>query len=198
MALLVGFTHPVSQAQRAFRLILKALSEPGYPVALEDCPRWEAVSPAAAGVLLTLADGDTPVYLAPPLSSDSVQATLRFHTGAPLTPALGKAAFALFDERLTAADLQALPCGDETSPESGATVLVQVASLDKGEPLRLRGPGIKERRDIAPTLPAALQDYLLTPSRRFPLGLDFLILCENRLLAIPRTTHVEAHSCMSQ
>ncbi len=191
MTLLTGFIHPVDQAQRSFRLILKALSEPGYRITLEDCPRWDAVAPAAAGVLLTLADGETPLYITPALCSDSVQATLRFHTGAPLVPALTVAGFALFDRQLTGADLQALPCGDEVSPESGATVLVQLTGLDGGMPLSLRGPGIKDRRDIAPVLPAALTEYLLTPPRRFPLGLDFLLLCENQLLAIPRTTQVE-------
>ncbi|QWA12926.1 phosphonate C-P lyase system protein PhnH [Sodalis ligni] len=191
MTLLAGFTHPVFQAQRSFRLLLKALSEPGHRITLDDCPRWDAVVPAAAGVLLTLADGETPLYITPSLCSDSVQATLRFHTGAPLVQALTGTGFALFDDRITGPDLRALPCGDETSPESGATVLVQVASLDEGTPLRLRGPGIKERRDIAPALPAAVKDYLLTPSRRFPLGLDFILLCDDQLLAIPRTTHVE-------
>ena len=191
MTLLAGFTHPVDQAQRSFRLILKALSEPGHRITLDDCPRWDALAPAAAGVLLTLADGETPLYITPSLCSDSVQATLRFHTGAPLVRALTGAGFALFDDRLTGADLQALPFGDEVSPESGATVLVQITRLDQGKPLRLRGPGIKDRRDIAPVLPAAMTEYLLTPSRRFPLGLDFLLLCENQLLAIPRTTHVE-------
>jgi alpha-D-ribose 1-methylphosphonate 5-triphosphate synthase subunit PhnH len=191
MTLFNGFSQPVAQAQQTFRLILKALSEPGFLVTLADCPQWAALSPAATGVLLTLADGETPLYLTPTLHSESVQASLRFHTGAPLVQQLSTAHFAVFDHQLTDADLNTLPCGEEVSPESGATVLVQIASLAQGASLRLRGPGIKTQRDIAPLLPAPVKTYLLNRPRHFPLGLDFILACGNQLLAIPRTTHVE-------
>lgn len=191
MTLFNGFNRPVDQAQQAFRLILKALSEPGSLVTLANCPQWEALSPAATGVLLTLADGETPLYLTPALHNENLHASLRFHTGAPLVQRHAAAHFAVFDHQLTDADLAALPCGDEVSPETGATVLVQIAGLAQGDPLRLRGPGIKNHRDIAPRLPGAIKDYLLHRPQRFPLGLDFILACQNQLLAIPRTTHVE-------
>ncbi len=44
---------------------------------------------------------------------------------------------------------------------------------------------------VAPQLPPALLDYLVNHPQRFPLGLDLILTCGERLLAIPRTTHVE-------
>lgn len=191
MALLSGFTQPVDQSQQVFRLVLKALSEPGHLAALPASLRWESLDPATVAVLLTLADGETPVYIAPALRNDSVATTLRFHTGAPLADTPDNAGFALFDRQLVETELQALPCGDDISPETGVTVLVQIDSLSDGEPLRLRGPGIRQWRDISPSLPPAVREYLLRRPQRFPMGLDFILLCENRLMAIPRTTQAE-------
>ncbi|MNH46920.1 Alpha-D-ribose 1-methylphosphonate 5-triphosphate synthase subunit PhnH [compost metagenome] len=68
---------------------------------------------------------------------------------------------------------------------------MQITALEGGKLLRLRGPGIETHRTIAPQLPATLLDYLLERPQRFPLGLDILLTCGERLIAIPRTTHVE-------
>ncbi|TKI07760.1 phosphonate C-P lyase system protein PhnH [Martelella alba] len=191
MALLNGFSRPVDAAQHSFRRILKALSEPGYVVALPDGPRWESIGPAASALLLTLADGETAVYIAPALSRDSVAASVRFHTGAPLAEQPQQAVLALFDGQMDDAILATLPCGDALSPENGVTVLVQIDSLAEGTPLRLRGPGIRDERIIAPALPPAVLRYLLRRPHPFPAGLDFILLCEDRLMAVPRTIHVE-------
>lgn len=191
MTLLPGFTQPVHQSQQVFRLILKALSEPGSRVILPVNDGWRPLGKAATGVLLTLADAETPLAISPDLGSDSVINNLRFHTGAPLAERPALAGLAVFDNRLTAAQLEALPYGTDISPELGAMVLVQIDSLDHGAALRLSGPGIEHPRRAAPALPAPLLDYLINRPRRFPLGLDFLLACDDGLMAIPRTTHVE-------
>ncbi len=115
---------------------------------------------------------------------------IRFHSGAPLSATAQEVCFALFDEQLQAADLQALPHGTEISPEFGATVVVQLAELENGAALRLTGPGIESQRLIAPRLPPALLDYLVNRPQR-PAGAGYLLTCGDRLLAIPRTTRVE-------
>jgi alpha-D-ribose 1-methylphosphonate 5-triphosphate synthase subunit PhnH len=64
-----GLPDPVEDAQRIFRCALTALSEPGrilqLPVTLRStCQQLgNATGPAALGLLLALADGDTPVWL---------------------------------------------------------------------------------------------------------------------------------------
>jgi len=191
MNLLTGFSQPIAQCQQNFRLILKALSEPGVRVSLTGTAGWGPLGSAATAVLLTLADGETPVWLSPDLADSTAVDNLRFHTGAPLAGSLAAAAFAVFGPEISDAQLWELPCGSEVSPEYSATVVLQINHLDQGAPLHLRGPGIKTRREIAPSLPAAVRDYLLARTRRFPLGIDFLLVCADGLLALPRTTIVE-------
>lgn len=191
MTLLAGFNQPIEQSQQAFRLILKALSEPGITVSLQDGPAWGALNAASTAVLLTLADQETPLYLCAALSSEQVLTNTRFHTGAPLATRQEDICLALYDHQLQAEDLNALPHGSEVSPEFSATLVVQISALAGGSPLRLSGPGIEKHREVSPLLPAALKDYLLDRPQRFPLGLDILLTCGERLLAIPRTTRVE-------
>ncbi|AHG20903.1 carbon-phosphorus lyase complex subunit [Chania multitudinisentens RB-25] len=191
MALQAGFDQPIEQSQQAFRLILKALSEPGQTVTLPGGPAWGALNAASTAVLLTLADRETPLQLAAALKSEQVLTNIRFHTGAPLATHHAEIVLALFDAQLQAADLQALPHGSEISPELSASVVVQITALEGGPKRRLSGPGLEKPREISPQLPIALWDYLLERPQRFPLGLDIMLTCGERLLAIPRTTRVE-------
>ncbi|SMB50685.1 carbon-phosphorus lyase complex subunit [Serratia proteamaculans] len=191
MSLLTGFAQPIEQSQQAFRLILKALSEPGHIVTLPDSPIWGALNAASTAALLTLADQETPIQLCLALESEQVLTNIRFHSGAPLANNPEEVCFALFDAQLQTADLLALPHGSEISPEFSTTVVIQLDSLEQGTALRLTGPGIEQQRVISPSLPPVLLDYLINRPQRFPLGLDFLLTCGERLLALPRTTHVE-------
>ena len=154
MTLETAFILPVQDAQHSFRRLLKAMSEPGVIVALHQLKRgWQPLNIATTSVLLTLADNDTPVWLAAPLSNDIVSQSLRFHTG--------------------------------------ATLILQVVSLSGGRMLRLTGAGIAEERMIAPQLPECILHELTERPHPFPLGIDLILTCGERLLAIPRTTHVE-------
>lgn len=193
MSLLTGFEQPIDQSQHAFRLILKALSEPGYTVTLQGGPAWGALNAASTAALLTLADQETPILLCEAFKSEQVLTNIRFHSGAPLAAQPEEVCFALFDTQLQAADLLTLPHGSEISPEFGATVIVQLNGLEQGTPLRLTGPGIERQRQVSPQLPPALLDFLINRPLRFPLGLDILLTCGDRLLALPRTTRVEVY-----
>ena len=77
------------------------------------------------------------------------------------------------------------------APETGVTLVVQLASLSGGRMLRLTGAGIAEERMIAPQLPECILHELTERPHPFPLGIDLILTCGERLLAIPRTTHVE-------
>ena len=192
MSLVTSFQHPVADAQYSFRRILKALSEPGSLVRLPAVNGFDALGSASTCVLLTLVDQDTPLWISPQLDSDVLRQNLRFHTGALLTKDPTNVSFALAGGSLDSATLLAFPCGDEMSPELATSVVVQVDSLEGGTPLRLQGPGIEQQRIVTMQLPAAVTRYLLNRPHRFPLGLDFLFTCGEQLLAIPRTTRVEA------
>ncbi len=86
-----------------------------------------------------------------------------------------------------------MPHGTEAicPPETSATLIFEVPSLNGGLTLRLTGPGMREPRAIAPQLPECIIHELTERPHPFPLGIDLILTCGERLLAIPRTTHVE-------
>lgn len=189
MTLQASFNHPVADAQHAFRRILKAMSEPGTVVALPLQQGWGQVSPAATAALLTLVDHETPVWLDAALNDDAVRSNLRFHTGAALAEDQA-APFALI-QAASAIDFSRFTAGDDLAPEKSTTVIIEVAALAGGEPLRLSGPGLQAPRTVAPQLPAALRRYLSQRANAFPQGIDLMLTSGMALMALPRTTHVE-------
>ncbi|WP_343465090.1 phosphonate C-P lyase system protein PhnH [Pantoea sp.] len=189
MTLLASFTHPVADAQRAFRRILKAMSEPGVVVSLPLAQGWGALSPAATAVLLTLVDQESALWLDPHLDSEILRSNLRFHTGVALVEAR-TAPFALA-HAATDPDPAHFAAGDNLAPEKSTTLIVEVAALSGGLTLRLSGPGLREPRAIAPQLPAAILRYLRERPHPFPQGVDLIFTCGEAMMALPRTTDVE-------
>ena len=154
MTLQPAFTLAVQDAQHSFRRLLKAMSEPGVIVSLQQLQHgWQPLNVASTSLLLTLADHETPVWLASALHNDLVGQNLRFHTGAPLVDQPQQAVFAVANDGISAEQLNVLSAGTVTAPETGVTLIVQLASLSGGRMLRLTGAGIAEERMIAPQLP---------------------------------------------
>lgn len=192
MTLHTAFTLPVHDAQQSFRRLLKAMSEPGVIVALHQIKHgWQPLNLATTSLLLTLADNDTPVWISGAINNDIVSSNLRFHTGAPLVEQPQQAVFAVADEQISHEQLNVLSAGTAVAPETSATLIVQVTSLSGGRMLRLTGAGIADERMVAPQLPECLIHELTERPHPFPLGIDLILTCGERLLAIPRTTHVE-------
>ena len=192
MTLETAFTLPVQDAQHSFRRLLKAMSEPGVIVALHQLKHgWQPLNVATTSVLLTLADNDTPVWLSNALHNDIVSQSLRFHTNAPLVEQPQQATFAVSSDTISSEQLNALCEGSAVAPETSATLIVQVSSLSGGRMLRLTGAGIADERMVAPQLPECIIHELTERPHPFPLGIDLILTCGERLLAIPRTTHVE-------
>ena len=189
MTLQPAFSLAVQDAQHSFRRLLKAMSEPGVIVSLQQLQHgWQPLNVASTSLLLTLADHETPVWLASALRNDLVGQNLRFHTGAPLVDQPQQAVFAVANDGISAEQLNVLSAGTVTAPETGVTLIVQLASLSGGRMLRLTGAGIAEERMIAPQLPDCIIDELTERPHPFPLGIDLILTCGERLLAIPRTT----------
>ena len=132
MTLQTAFTLPVQDAQQSFRRLLKAMSEPGVIVALHQLKHgWQPLNLATTSVLLTLVDGDTPVWLSPAMNNDIASQNLRFHTNAPMVEQPQLAAFAVADERISSEQLNALSAGSAVAPETSATLIVDVTP-DRG------------------------------------------------------------------
>lgn len=180
-----AFADPATDAARAFRAVLDAMARPGRIVTLAGATAPAPASSALAAVLLTLADSTTPVHLAGGHDTPALRDWLRFHTGAPLA---GRGA-AIFAAGTWAA---LTPLGDYAPgtaeyPDRSATLIVEVAELAAAG-ARLTGPGIDGQAHLSLPDLAPFQ----WNAARFPLGLDFIFTCGDRLAAVPRTTHVEA------
>ena len=76
--------------------------------------------------------------------------------------------------------------GTPEYPDRSATLIVEMERL-QASGARLSGPGIKAAAALS--LPEITE--FQANARHFPLGLDFLFTCGDRLAALPRSTRVE-------
>ncbi len=187
-----GFEDPVFDAQRCFRAVMRALAYPGrleaVPVSLTPP---EGVTAAAAGVLLTLADMDTPLWLDPSLPGSQAGTYFRFHCGCPLVQAPDRAAFALVCGPQGVPRLDSFAPGTPEYPDRSTTVLVQVPELHRDRGMVLQGPGINGRARLeVPGLGSSFWKHFREQHELFPTGVDVLFLTGDGVVALPRTTRV--------
>jgi alpha-D-ribose 1-methylphosphonate 5-triphosphate synthase subunit PhnH len=144
---------------------------------------------AAAATLLTLCDYETPLWLDAPFADGEAAAWLRFHTGAPTVVAPARAAFALLQAETL--DLSRFARGAPEYPDRSTTLVVQVAALARDGELSLAGPGVEGERRFAfgPRAQGFLAQWRENGAA-FPLGVDLILACGNRLAALPRTTRI--------
>jgi alpha-D-ribose 1-methylphosphonate 5-triphosphate synthase subunit PhnH len=190
MTATAGFAAPVFDSARVFRAVLEAMARPGTVHCLKTVPvPPEPLSPADAAMALALVDGDAPAWLAPRLRHEAVDRYLRFHTGAAPVANPGLAAFAFG----AWADLAAEPFarGTPDYPDRGTTLVIAVPRLRMGEGVRLTGPGIAQTNLLDAGLPADFWQMRVAQAAGFPVGVDVILTCEDRIAALPRTTCAE-------
>ena len=181
--LTAGFNDPARDGARAFRQVLDAMAHPGRIVTLGGLDVPAPCSPAAAIVLLTLADATTPLHLAGAYDCAALRDWVAFHLGAPLVgPAEAGFALGTWD---ALGPLAAYPQGSAEYPDRSATLIVEMDVLDN-DGARLTGPGIETQAFLSLPDAGALADN----AARFPLGLDLLLTCGQRLAALPRSTKI--------
>lgn len=184
-ALAGGFADPAIDAARVFREVLQAMARPGRIARITGATPPPGLSPAAASVLLTLADETTPVHLSGACDSEAIREYLRFHTGAPLC-GRKDAAIAVGDWA-TLTPLSDYPLGTDEYPDRSATLIVELPAL-RVDGARLTGPGIRTYAQLS--LPEI--DPFIANAQHFPRGLDFIFTSGDAMAALPRTTRVEA------
>ncbi len=173
--------------QALYRRILQAFAQPGQ---IEDLGTLCTPEPAWLGVLAALLDPATTLADPQGLLTSQHLAWL----GAVERP-VSEAAWILADGRQTPPP-GFEPClGSIIAPESGATLVLCVSSLDQGCPLTLRGPGIADACHMAvagldPAWVAARNRWC----RDYPLGLEVVLTSPTALVAWPRSTRVERDS----
>ncbi len=179
-----GFADTAREASYAFRGIMEAMARPGTIHALTGAQAPKPISVAAATVLLTLCDADTPVCLAHDVNHAQVRDWLAFHTSAPLVEP-DKCMFALGSwEALL--PLSQYPLGTSQYPDRSATLIVECTQLTT-DGATIRGPGIPETASLSlPDIECLVENH-----RHFPRGLDFLFTCGDRIAALPRSTRIQ-------
>ncbi|WP_298837348.1 phosphonate C-P lyase system protein PhnH [uncultured Roseobacter sp.] len=178
-----GFAQPAEDAARAFRAIMESVARPGTIRRLQGAQPPRPRSQAAGAAILTLCDGDTPVFLAGVVDCQAVRDWIAFHTGAPFCTA-AEATFAAGSWN----DLQPLsayPVGTPEYPNRSATL---IADLPRLAPVgvTLTGPGIKTTSHLSRPEAACFQ----TNHGLLPVGLDFLFTCDDLIAAVPRSAEV--------
>ena len=188
-----GFADPVHGAQGAFRALMDALANPGLVQSLgADMAPTDGLSPELAAVALSMCDPDTLVWLDPALAAtDAIVAWLRFKTGAPLTSDPARATFALVSDTAHLPALERFALGSAEYPDTSTTIALALPALSGGPSLTLRGPGINGTRTIAPAgLPADFVAQWADNRELFPRGIDLLLVADNAVVALPRTTRI--------
>ena len=184
-ALSGGFADAPVEAARAFRAIMNALARPGTIETLAGAAPPAPLGAAAGMVLLTLADGTTPVHLAPSHDLPAVRDWLTFHCGTPFVAA-ADAVFAL-GTWAALSPASRFPIGTPEYPDRAATLIVETAEFGRPN-ARLHGPGLAGEATAA--LPEA--EPFVANHSLFPLGFDCFFTSDHRLFGLPRSTNVEA------
>ena len=190
-----GFADKVLSAQSVFRSLMDAMSRPGTIhriVAESGAPT--GMMPGTAAVALTLFDQDAPIWLDGRMAeADGVLQWLRFHTGAPIVADSSVCDFALIGDGESLPPLSRFSFGSEEYPDRSTTLIVQVTSLTQGPAFELRGPGIDGAAVLRTTIaPADLFDRLGANAGLFPRGIDVVLVHDDAIVAIPRTTRFTA------
>ena len=190
-----GFADKVLSAQSTFRSVMDAMARPGSVqriAAVAGTPA--AMMRGTAAIALTLFDHDTPIWLDEQMSETSdVAKWLKFHTSAPVIANSSISSFALIGRPHELPTLDRFAFGSNEYPDRSTTLILQVESLTQGPAIELRGPGI----DGTAILQAAIQpqdlfERLEINVALFPRGVDVVLVHDDTIVAIPRTTRLIA------
>lgn len=190
-----GFADKVLSAQSTFRSVMDAMARPG------SVQRIRAVAGApgpmmrgTAAIALTLFDHDTPIWLDDAMSATfQVAKWLKFHTSAPVIADTSVCSFAVIADAQHLPPLDSFALGSSEYPDRSTTVILQVDSLTSGPAFALTGPGIDGTAVLQAKSPANLIEQLAVNATLFPRGIDVVLVHDDSMVAIPRTTRLAAH-----
>lgn len=175
-----GFADAPLDSARIFRAALTVMACPGRIDTVSGIAPPSPLSPAAAALLLTLADHETPVWLAGAHDCAAVRDWLAFHTGASFVRR-DRASFAV-GSWAALAPLDDYRIGTVEFPDRAATLIVEMEELVAAG-TAIQGPGIETV--VALGLPD--EKVLDFNAARFPLGIDLFLAAGDRVAALPRS-----------
>jgi alpha-D-ribose 1-methylphosphonate 5-triphosphate synthase subunit PhnH len=189
-----GFADKVLSAQSTFRSVMDAMARPGSVQRIEAASGVPApLMRGSAAIALTLFDQDTPVWLDAKMSATSnVAKWIKFHTSAPVIADSSVCSFALIGDIDQLPALQRFAIGSNDYPDRSTTLIVQVPSLTQGPAIELRGPGIDGTAVLRTQIAPELLERLAINHALFPRGIDLVLVADDTIVAIPRTTRFVA------
>jgi alpha-D-ribose 1-methylphosphonate 5-triphosphate synthase subunit PhnH len=188
-----GFADKVLAAQSTFRSVMEAMACSGRVQQITATVGTPApMMHGTAAIALTLFDHDTPIWLDRRMTeADSVAKWLRFHTAAPITVDSSLSQFALISDGGVLPGLDRFCLGSNEYPDRSTTLILQVESLAKGPGYVLQGPGIDGTTVLRATMaPTDLFERLGVNATLFPRGIDVVLVHDDAIVAIPRTTRL--------
>jgi alpha-D-ribose 1-methylphosphonate 5-triphosphate synthase subunit PhnH len=190
-----GFVDKVVSAQSTFRSVMDAMARPGSIQRIEPVAGTPAgMMRGTAAIALTLFDHDTPIWLDARMSqTPAVAKWIKFHTSAPVLADSSIASFALIGNAPELPALERFSFGSNEYPDRSTTLILQVESLTQGPAFELRGPGIDGTAVLqAEIQPLDLFECLAINQTLFPRGIDVVLVYDDHVVAIPRTTRLVA------
>jgi alpha-D-ribose 1-methylphosphonate 5-triphosphate synthase subunit PhnH len=189
-----GFADKVLSAQSTFRAVMNAMARPGSVQRIGAAAGTpSSMMRGTAAIALTLFDHDTPIWLGETMARRGVTDWLKFHTSAPMTADSANASFALIGDGKTLPALDGFALGSNEYPDRSTTLIVQVESLARGPAYQMRGPGIDGTVLLNATIaPTDLFERLAMHEALFPRGIDVMLVHDDAIVAIPRTTRLVA------
>ena len=188
-----GFADKVLSAQSTFRSVMDAMARPGSVQRITASAGTPAgVMRGSAATALTLFDHDTPIWLDAAMSATTdVARWLKFHTSAPVIEDSSIASFALIGDAANLPALDRFAFGSSEYPDRSTTLILQVDSLTQGPAFELKGPGIDGTAVLQAMIqPRDLFERLTINQALFPRGIDVVLVHDDAIVAIPRTTRL--------
>jgi len=188
-----GFADKVLSAQATFRLVMDAMARPGKVRQLtKSVGAPSGLMHGTAAIALTLFDHDTPIWLDRTMAATSdVAKWLKFHSGAPVIADSSVCSFALVGLGNEMPALDRFSLGSNEYPDRSTTLILQVESLTEGRGYELCGPGIDGTAILQASIePADLFEQLAVNAKLFPRGLDVVLVHDDAVVAIPRSTRL--------
>jgi alpha-D-ribose 1-methylphosphonate 5-triphosphate synthase subunit PhnH len=190
-----GFADKVLSAQSTFRSVMDAMARPGSVHCIASASGTPpGVMRGTAAIALTLFDHDTPLWLDPRMSeAPEVEKWLKFHTSAPIVSDPSICSFALIGNAAELPALDHFSFGTNEYPDRSTTLILQVESLREGLAFELSGPGIEGTTVLQARIePLDLFAQLAINAKLFPRGIDVVLVADDAIVAIPRTTRLAA------
>lgn len=190
-----GFADKVLSAQSTFRSVMDAMARPGTVSRISAAAGTPApLMRGTAAIALTLFDHDTPVWLDSIMSATpDIGKWLKFHTSAPVIAEPSASHFALIGDASRMPPLDRFAFGSSEYPDRSTTLIIQVDSLNSGPAWELRGPGIDGAAVLQATIQGNLFEQLAVNAALFPRGIDVVLIHDDTIVAVPRTTRLAAH-----